>query len=489
MRSRGLSSSIRLAYPIHLIGAIVSVTFADLGLPPGAITLLHKKGIIVPFPIQAAVLPDALAKKDICGRAPTGSGKTLAFGLPLMLGIKGANARPRRPLGLVLLPTRELAAQVYRELTPLLALQNQTAVTVYGGTRYDKQCRALHRGVEVVLACPGRLEDLVKRGEVILKDIKVVVIDEADRMADMGFMPAVRRLLDQIPSTRQTMLFSATLDSEVDLLVHRYQQNPCFHQADTSKESVGEVDHMFWKVEHSKRVGLVARLITDHPSTLIFCRTRRGADRLSKQLSAIGIRVMAIHGDRTQAQRERALLAFSTGSIQVLVATDVAARGIHVDNVSCVVHFDLPDDHKDYVHRSGRTGRAGANGTVVSLVVSEQIGKSRRLQRSLGLSPAFVTPDVSDLPDLPRIILMDRHQDKHPSKTASNPGSTKKSESNTLRGQPRSNAPKSIRRSRKVTRDERRPEQTSGYRTKRNQRRSSRSVNNNLSSYPSAKKR
>lgn len=366
-------------------------TFADLGVPDDVVKLLTQRSITEPFPIQAAALPDALAGRDICGRAPTGSGKTLAFGLALIL--RTGDGKPRRPRGLVLVPTRELASQVAAELAPLAAARNRRIVAVYGGAGYEPQRKALRNGADIVVATPGRLEDLIARRDVYLENIDVAVVDEADRMADMGFLPSVRRILDAARPDRQTMLFSATLDGEIDVLVNRYQKDPCRHDVDTDDDRSG-VEHLFWPAARDKRVQLTAGLVERHDRAIVFCRTRHGADRLARQLAAVGIDTAAIHGSRTQAQRERALSAFKDGKVQALIATDVAARGIHVDDVPCVVHFDPAADHKDYLHRSGRTGRAGASGTVVTLVGDEHRPAVKALQRGLGLNQGLDSPDL-----------------------------------------------------------------------------------------------
>jgi superfamily II DNA/RNA helicase len=380
----------------------VPSTFADLGVPTHLNQRLARRGITEPFPIQSLTLPDAFAGRDICGRAPTGSGKTLAFGLPITARID--RAEPRRPRALVLVPTRELAAQVAGEIEAL-ASGSHRVVAVYGGASYGPQRRALAKGVATVVACPGRLEDLIDQGDIELREVEVVVLDEADRMADMGFLPAVRRILDMTRSERQTMLFSATLDRDVDTIVRRYLRDPARHEVATGDDSDSDVEHLFWRAERAERVSLVSKLVQRHERALVFCRTRRGADRLAKQLVAAGVGAKAIHGNRTQAQRERALAAFGRGRVSALVATDVAARGIHVDDVGCVIHFDLPEDPKDYVHRSGRTGRAGASGTVVSLVPQEQRRAVRALQRALGLRVELADPDVAgtrSAPAMPR---------------------------------------------------------------------------------------
>ena len=378
-------------------------TFADLGVPADVVALLARDGITSPFPIQEATIPDALAGRDVSGRAPTGSGKTLAFAIALVEALGNSPSKARRPRGLVLVPTRELAAQVCGVLSPLARARRLSVAAVYGGAGYGPQLRALREAVDILVACPGRLEDLIERRDVSLQDVSIAVVDEADRMADMGFLPAVKRILDQAAPHRQVLLFSATLDGEVDVLVRRYQTNPVRHEVETTHASSGDVRHMFWKVDRNDRVTVAAKVVAGHQSSIVFCRTRHGADRLSRQLVNAGVHAVALHGSRTQAQRDRALKAFHSGAARVLVATDVAARGIDVENVACVLHFDPPSDHKDYVHRSGRTGRAGADGTVISLVTSDQSGAARTLQRALGLPQKLEQP--TNLPPIaPRPI-------------------------------------------------------------------------------------
>jgi superfamily II DNA/RNA helicase len=367
-------------------------TFAELGAPAGVARSLAARHIHHAFPIQAATLPDALAGRDLCGRAPTGSGKTIAFGIPLVTRI--GRAQPRRPRGLVLVPTRELAAQVREELVLLAGPKGPRIDAFYGGAGFDRQLKALRRGVDIVVACPGRLADLIGRGEVRLDAVEVAVVDEADRMADMGFLPEVCRLLDQVPAHRQTLLFSATLDGAVDGLIRRYQRDPVRHLLPDDPRDGARVEHLFWSVARDQRAGLCATVVRRLGPTIVFCRTKHGADRLARQLDTAGVRSAAIHGNRSQGQRERALAAFDQGKVDVLVATDVAARGIHVDGVAAVVHYDPPADDKDYVHRSGRTGRAGAEGVVLTFVGPEQRRDVAALQRQLGLPAGLTEPDV-----------------------------------------------------------------------------------------------
>jgi len=386
--------------------SVASDGFAVLGVPPQLSAALARGGISEPFPIQAATLPDCLAGRDICGKAPTGSGKTLAFGLGVLSRLAespGGESRGRRrdggrPRALILVPTRELASQVEAELGPLAGSVGAAVTSVYGGIGYGKQLAALRRGVDVLIACPGRLEDLVARGAVDLSFVEMVVIDEADRMADMGFLPAVRRLVNQTSPSRQTLLFSATLDGPIDKLVRDYQSSPARHEVTLADTDRGEIHHRFWSVDAEARVALTAETIAARGPALVFCRTKRGADRLSQRLARLGLSAAPIHGDRSQSQRERALADFRSGRLDVLVATDVAARGIHVDAVPLVVHYDPPADSTDYVHRSGRTGRAGADGLIISLFGPGRVTEARKLQRQLGFPPGVSSPDVSGLP-------------------------------------------------------------------------------------------
>ena len=371
-------------------------TFLALGVPPRLAAELAERGITAPFPIQAATLPDALAGRDVCGRAPTGSGKTIAFGIPLVVHAATTKTAPRRPSALVLVPTRELAAQVATELTALAGRRGPTVLAVYGGVGFRPQIDRLRKGVDIVVACPGRLADLVQQGHVHLDDVRTVVLDEADRMADMGFLPEVRRLLDRVRPDRQTLLFSATLDGDVDVLITRYQRDPVVHEVVTDADAPAN-RHIFWQLDRADRVCVTAEVVNRQWPAIVFCRTKHGADRIAKQLAREGVAAAAIHGDRSQGQRERALAAFASGKVQALVATDVAARGIHVDDVAAVVHFDLPASAKDYLHRSGRTGRAGAAGIVVSLVGHDAQDAGADLQRRLGYEVRTHRPDVSAL--------------------------------------------------------------------------------------------
>src|SRR5581483_1811277 len=365
------------------------MTFGALGVAEDLCARLTRDGRTEPFPIQGCAIPPALSGKDVCGRAPTGSGKTLGFGLPIVQRV--ARAHPGRPRALVLAPTRALAAQIETELRPLLAIRKRRSAAFYRGVGFGPQLKALRRGVDVAVGCPGRVADLVRRGDLELSDVDIVVIDEADRMADMGFLPEVRRLLDRVQPKRQTLLFSATLDGDVDVLVRNYQRDPV--RCDVGPpERDGRTVHRFVETMREERVNLTRDLVVEHGSTVVFCRTKRGVDKVARQLKNAGVSSAAIHGDRSQAQRQRALAAFQAGKVQALVATDVAARGIHVDDVGCVVHFDIPADAKDYLHRSGRTGRAGAAGVVVAFVMDDNHAKARELQRALGMPNARTRP-------------------------------------------------------------------------------------------------
>ena len=370
-------------------------TFGALGVPPHIVEPLRVAGIVEPFPIQSAVIPDALAGRDVTGRAPTGSGKTLAFGIPLVVNLRPALSR--RPTALVLGPTRELARQIAAELRPLARVCRHDVVSIYGGVGYQPQRRALGAGAELVVACPGRLEDLLSMGAVNLDEVVQVVIDEADRMSDMGFMPAVRRIVGQTHPDRQVLLFSATLDGAVGKLAASLQRLPVRHEVGPTGPDTDAATHAFWSVDRAARPRLTAEVVNALGSTMVFCRTRHGADRLTKQLAHFSVSAAAIHGGRSQPQRDRALKAFATGAVSTLIATDVAARGIHVDDVAAVVHYDPPADAAAYVHRSGRTARAGASGMVVSLVERGAEPDVRRLQRAVGIDAAISRPSPADL--------------------------------------------------------------------------------------------
>ena len=378
----------------------MSTSFAGLGLPADLDAALARDGITYPFPVQALTIPDGLAGRDLCGKAKTGSGKTLAFGLPLLCRI--GRARPAHPRALVLVPTRELATQVTTALRPLADVRDRTVRAVYGGVSMDPQVSALRKGVDVVVGTPGRLIDLMERDELSVSDIEVLVIDEADRMADMGFMPQVQKIVYRMQQPHQTMLFSATLDGAVKRLVDRYMDDPVFHAVAETEPTVEEMEHRFLLVHQMDKVKVAAAIARGVQRTLVFVRTKRGADRLVTQLRREGVRALAIHGDLRQGARERALADFMSGKVAVLVATDVAARGIHVDGVDVVVHYDPADDHKAYLHRSGRTARAGESGVAVTLQLWNQENETRVVQRRLGLDVPVVEifsndPRLADL--------------------------------------------------------------------------------------------
>lgn len=363
-------------------------TFEALGVSPDLVDALARQDINDPFAIQTLALPDAYAGLDVCGKAKTGSGKTLAFGLPLLERI--GQAVPHRPRALVLVPTRELANQVKQVLRPLGKVCERLVTAMYGGVSIEPQITALNKGVDVVIGTPGRLIDLMERGELSFAEIEVLVIDEADRMADMGFLPQVQKILHKITAEHQTMLFSATLDGAIDRLVQRYLNDPVYHEIEGREATVEEMTHRFLLVHQMDRVKVAASIAANSSRTLIFTRTKRGADRLVTQLRREGIHAGAIHGDLRQAARERALADFGSGKLPVLVATDVAARGLHIDDVDVVVHYDVPEDHKTYLHRSGRTARAGASGVAVTLMLYNQENEIRVIQRRLSLESPIV---------------------------------------------------------------------------------------------------
>ncbi len=364
------------------------ITFRDLGLKAEIVDALAAAGIDEPFPIQAATIADALTGRDVCGKAQTGSGKTLAFGLPMLQ--TATPARPGHPTALVLVPTRELAKQVVDVLSPLGKVVGARVAAFYGGTSMERQIRNLRRRIEVAVATPGRLIDLLDRGELDLDDISILVVDEADRMADMGFLPQVEWIMRKVPDTRQTLLFSATLDREVDVLVRRYMREPVRHEVVSETQTVEESMHRFLKVHDLDRVKVLASIAGGVRRTMVFVRTKRGADKLVSQLKREGVHAAPIHGDLRQTTREKALRDFQVDEHGVLVATDVAARGIHVDDVDVVVHYDPPEEHKAYVHRSGRTARAGNDGIVVTFVLWNQELDVEKLQRRLGMREPII---------------------------------------------------------------------------------------------------
>ncbi|HVC68412.1 MAG TPA: DEAD/DEAH box helicase [Acidimicrobiales bacterium] len=378
-------------------------SFAELGVNAAICDALEEQGIHAPFAIQAMTVVDALAGRDVCGKAKTGSGKTLAFGVPLLQRTMERPAtEPGRPRALVLVPTRELAVQVSEVFEPLAEAAGIRVVAVYGGADIERQIKKLRRGVDVIIATPGRLIDLGDRGELSVADIETLVLDEADRMADMGFMPQVEWVLRRLEREHQTLLFSATLDGAVDRLVSRYLTDPVLHEVASATTTVEAMEHRFLEVHQMDRVKVCAAVCRSVDKALVFVRTKHGADRLVEQLGKEGVKAGAIHGDLRQANRERTLKDFTEGKLHVLVATDVAARGLHIDAVDVVVHFDPPEDHKAYLHRSGRTARAGSAGLVVSLVQWNQVLEIERIQTRIGVRMPIVEmfsndPRLADL--------------------------------------------------------------------------------------------
>ncbi|QYJ03200.1 DEAD/DEAH box helicase [Nocardioides panacisoli] len=380
----------------------MTTTFADLGVPTDLLAVLDADQITVPTPIQAATLPDSLAGRDVLGRGRTGSGKTYAFGLPLVARLQASGTRPaaRRPRALVLAPTRELATQINATVAPLAQAAGLRTATVFGGVGQNPQVTALRKGVDVLIACPGRLEDLIGQGHCSLADVEVTVLDEADHMADLGFLPSVRRLLDQTPKGGQRMLFSATLDNAIDVLVRRYLDRPAVHEADSAQSPVTQMDHHVLQIERDLRLAVLVDLASAPGRTVVFTRTKHGAKALARQLNRNGVPSVDLHGNLSQNARTRNMDAFHSGRATTLVATDIAARGIHVDEVALVVHADPPAEHKAYLHRSGRTARAGAAGTVVTLMTADQRKDVKALTRAAGISPTTTRVGGTDHPVL-----------------------------------------------------------------------------------------
>ncbi|MFI6270288.1 DEAD/DEAH box helicase [Micromonospora zamorensis] len=365
-------------------------SFAHTGLAPALLTALTAQGINEPFPIQSATLPDSLAGRDVLGRGRTGSGKTLAFGLALLSRTAGRKARPGRPLALVLVPTRELAQQVTTALAPYARAVGLRCTTVVGGLSLQRQADALRAGAEVVVATPGRLHDLINRGDARLDQVEITVLDEADQMADMGFLPQVTKLLEQVAPQGQRMLFSATLDGGVDRLVRRFLSNPVTHSVDPGTATVTAMTHHVLHVDALDKPDALTRIAAREGRTILFMGTKHRADRLARQLLSKGVRAAALHGGKSQPQRTRILEQFRNGQVTALVATDVAARGIHVDGLDMVVNVDPPTEAKDYLHRGGRTARAGESGSVVTLVLPEQRRDMSRLMATAGIRPESV---------------------------------------------------------------------------------------------------
>lgn len=369
-------------------------SFESLGVLEGLVKALADQGISTAFPIQSLTISEALDGRDVCGKAKTGSGKTLAFGLPVLQRTsqmpRSDASRPARPQALVLVPTRELALQVHDVLEPLADRVGLRVAAVYGGAEIDRQVSRLRRGVEVVIATPGRLIDLGDRGELSVADLEILVLDEADRMADMGFMPQVEWVLRRLERPHQTLLFSATLDGAVDGLVRRYMNDPVRREVASTRQTVTAMEHRFLHVHQLDKVKVLAAICRERAKSLVFVRTKAGADKLVQQLKKERVRAAAIHGDLRQGDRERALQGFASGKLPVLVATDVASRGLHIEGVDVVVHYDPPGDHKAYLHRSGRTARAGETGVVVTLVLWNQVVEAEVIQRRLGLRVPIV---------------------------------------------------------------------------------------------------
>jgi superfamily II DNA/RNA helicase len=374
-----------------------TLTFAELGLPSEIVRVLNREGLTTPFEIQAATIPDALAGKDVLGRGQTGSGKTLAFGLPLLTRVAASGrAKPHQPRALILVPTRELAMQVADALMPVGRSVGVFLKTAVGGVPYDRQYDALRRGVEVIVATPGRLGDLIERGVCTLDSVEVTVLDEADQMADMGFLPEVTELLAKTPENAQRLLFSATLDGDVDMLVKRFMHDPVTHSTAPAEASVSTMDHHLLLIPPAEKFPITASIANRPGKTIVFARTQMGVDRLVEQLAAVGVRAGALHGGKTQRVRTRTLAEFKEGRTNVLVATDVAARGIHVDGISLVVHVDPPKDPKDYLHRAGRTARAGESGGVVTLVLPKQRRGTQAMMAKAGVHPGEVRVRLGD---------------------------------------------------------------------------------------------
>ena len=374
-------------------------TFADVGVPHALARALTGLGIDSPFPIQLATLPDTLAGRDVLGRGRTGSGKTLAFAIPLVtrLSPRAARPSPGRPRGLVLAPTRELASQIAAALEPLARTAGLRVVTVFGGVAQSRQVAELQRGVDILVACPGRLHDLMGQGIVHLGAVSVTVLDEADHMADLGFLPVVRRIVDATPAHGQRLLFSATLDNGVDVLVRRYLHDPVTHAVDpVAPDIVAMTHHVLEVVTPADKTAVVHRLATGATRRVMFTRTKHRARALARQLTAAGIPAVDLHGNLSQGARARNLAAFTSGAATVLVATDIAARGIHVDDVDLVVHVDPPTEHKAYLHRSGRTARAGSSGRVVTVALPAERADVRNLTRAAGISASPQRVDAAD---------------------------------------------------------------------------------------------
>ena len=373
------------------------VSFSDLGISRRLVKALAATGINQPFEVQTETIPDGILGNDLCCRAPTGSGKTLAFGLPLIERTR--QAETGYPTSLILTPTRELAEQIFQVLSPLSEEMGLRTFPMYGGVSYKKQFRAIDDGVDILVACPGRLIDMLERGALSVEDVDIVVLDEADRMADMGFMEPVCKILDQCNETKQTILFSATLDDDVARLVEDYQTNPVRIEVGPKEVSMDSMQHFFWLMPNSKKSVISSEIIRKCGRTIVFCRTRAGADRVGDDLTYDGLASQTLHGGLTQKQRDRAMQRFQHGECMALVATDVAARGIDVEGVNCVIHYDPPENGKAYKHRSGRTARGGSSGVVFSLVQKPQKKSYSKIQKAVGINTEFTPPDFSLIPE------------------------------------------------------------------------------------------
>ncbi|MET9703102.1 DEAD/DEAH box helicase [Streptomyces griseus] len=397
-RKPAVAPPAEFALPETVTPALPSVdAFADLDMPAGLLKTLAAQGVTEPFPIQGATLPNSLAGRDILGRGRTGSGKTLAFGLALLARTAGRRGEPRAPLAMVLVPTRELAQQVTDALTPYATAVNLRLATVVGGMSITKQSATLRRGAEVLVATPGRLKDLIERGDCRLDEVSITVLDEADQMADMGFMPQVVALLKQVEADGQRMLFSATLDKNIDRLVKMFLTDPVVHSVDPSAGAVTTMEHHVLHVlDETDKKAVATKIAAREGRVIMFVDTKRAADRFAKRLLASGVRAAALHGGRSQPQRNRTLDQFKNGQVTALVATNVAARGIHVDDLDLVVNVDPPTDHKDYLHRGGRTARAGESGSVVTLVLPEEKREMTRLMQDAGIAPRTTRVTSSD---------------------------------------------------------------------------------------------
>jgi superfamily II DNA/RNA helicase len=373
------------------------LSFEELGISLPIVNVLKEQGITEPFEVQTKSLPDILNGKDVCCRAPTGSGKTLAFGLPLVSNCK--QAHPHYPTALIVTPTRELAEQICTVLTPLAKQVDRSVMAIYGGISYVKQRQRLQKGVDIIVACPGRLIDLMENGTIHLDDVQAVVLDEADRMADMGFIDPVCHILDNCDEKRQTILFSATLDDEVGTLVRKYQDHPIKIEVGPKEISMDSMKHFFWLIPNTRKSKLASNAVKKGGRSMIFCRTRRGVDRVGRELGEEGLNVAVIHGGLSQNQRDKAMERFVYGDCMALVATDVAARGIDVEGVQCIIHYDPPENGKAYKHRSGRTARAGAHGSVISFVQKPQKNEYDKIQRQVGIRINFTSADFDKIPD------------------------------------------------------------------------------------------